>query len=264
VIVGAVGRLYVASAAIAACLALAASTPVLAQQAVQWRTQDGGNGHWYQLSATQLPWVNAQTASLARGGHLATMTSAAENSFANALCTPVLAGSPTPDSVWLGGFAPAGSCSISGGYSWVTGEPWGFTSWHPAEPNFDFECSLSYRPGYGALWNNFVAGSPAAYLVEWSADCDGNGIVDYGEILDGTLADTNANGVPDCCDAGVSCDPCPGDLNASNTIDAEDLAYVLFAWGTDGGKTPEADIDRSGTVDANDLSVVLGSWGTCP
>jgi hypothetical protein len=67
----------------------------------------------------------------------------------------------------------------------------------------------------------------------------------------------NANGVPDTCD-------CPGDLNQSGTVDAEDLAYILFAWGTDGGKTPEADIDRSGTVDANDLSVVLGSWGPCP
>jgi hypothetical protein len=57
---------------------------------------------------------------------------------------------------------------------------------------------------------------------------------------------------------------CPGDLNQSGTVDAEDLAYVLFAWGTDGGKTPAADITRDGTVDGNDLSVVLGSWGPCP
>jgi hypothetical protein len=101
-------------------------------------------------------------------------------------------------------------------------------------------------------------------VFEWSADCDGNGVVDYGEIMDGTLADTNANGVPDCCDDEGSCDPCPGDLNASGTVDAEDLAYVLFAWGTDGGKTPEADITRDGIVDANDLSMVLGTWGACP
>jgi hypothetical protein len=114
-------------------------------------------------------------------------------------------------------------------------------------------------------WYDYLEETTSAgYVVEWSADCDGNGVVDYGEILDGALADTNANGVPDCCDAGVSCDPCLGDLNGSNTVDAEDLAYVLFTWGTDGGKTPEADIDRSGTVDANDLSVVLGSWGPCP
>jgi formylglycine-generating enzyme required for sulfatase activity len=87
-------------------------------------------------------------------------------------------------------------------------------------------------------------------------DCDSDGIGDACEIAAGA-PDANVNGVPDSCD-------CPGDLNASNTVDAEDLAYVLFAWGTDGGKTPEADITRDGTVDANDLSVVLGSWGPCP
>ena len=85
------------------------------------------------------------------------------------------------------------------------------------------------------------------------ADCDEDGV---GDACDED-PDSDSDGIPDACD-------CPGDLNASNTVDAEDLAYVLFAWGTDGGKTPEADIDRSGTVDANDLSVVLGSWGPCP
>ena len=88
------------------------------------------------------------------------------------------------------------------------------------------------------------------------SDCDADGRPDATEISDGS-PDVNANGVPDACD-------CPGDLDASGTVDAEDLAYVLFAWGTDGGKTPEADIDRDGTVNANDLSVFLGSWGPCP
>ena len=63
---------------------------------------------------------------------------------------------------------------------------------------------------------------------------------------------------------GTSCDPCPGDLDDTDTVDAEDLAAVLFAWGTDGGKTPQADITGDGTVDASDLAVVLGSWGACP
>jgi hypothetical protein len=63
---------------------------------------------------------------------------------------------------------------------------------------------------------------------------------------------------------GAARDPCPADTDESGSIDAEDLAAVLFAWGTDGGKTPEADITRDGTVDANDLSAVLGNWGVCP
>ncbi len=93
--------------------------------------------------------------------------------------------------------------------------------------------------------------------IVFEGDCNGDGIVDYGQILDGTYQDMNSNSIPDVCE-------CPADLDQSGSIDAEDLAYVLFAWGTDGGKTAEADIDRSGTVDANDLSIVLGSWGPCP
>ena len=38
------------------------------------------------------------------------------------------------------------------------------------------------------------------FLVEWSADCNGDGIVDYGQILDGSLVDDNDNGVPDSCE----------------------------------------------------------------
>ncbi len=38
-------------------------------------------------------------------------------------------------------------------------------------------------------------------LTEWSADCNNDGIVDYGQILNGTLADANANGVPDTCES---------------------------------------------------------------
>ncbi|MBM4224887.1 MAG: hypothetical protein FJ167_08870 [Gammaproteobacteria bacterium] len=37
-------------------------------------------------------------------------------------------------------------------------------------------------------------------LIEWSADCNNDGIVDYGQILSGQLADANANGVPDVCE----------------------------------------------------------------
>jgi hypothetical protein len=262
--VGPVGCLNVTLAAVAACLGLAASKPALAQQAVQWRVEDGGNGHWYRYVSAPRAWQAARAFSESVGGHLLTVSSDAESLLVRSLGS---------DTCWIGLFQNAESSSFAepaGGWEWVTGEPIGFTHWRiningqPNEPNdLGGGENWAHLDGNAVTWND-LAGGVYPFAVEWSADCDGDGIVDYGEILDGTLADTNANGVPDCCDAGVSCDPCPGDLNQSNTVDAEDLAYILFAWGTDGGKTPEADITRDGTVNANDLSVVLGSWGPCP
>jgi len=41
-------------------------------------------------------------------------------------------------------------------------------------------------------------------LIEWSADCNNDGIVDYGQILRGELQDDNQNGVPDICEYTVT------------------------------------------------------------
>jgi hypothetical protein len=99
-------------------------------------------------------------------------------------------------------------------------------------------------------------------IFEFSADCNDDGIVDYGQILDGTYPDTDGNGVPDCCDAGVPCD-CPADITGDGRVDAADLGVLLAVWNTDGGTIPEADINRDGTVNASDLGLLLGSWGLC-
>ena len=96
------------------------------------------------------------------------------------------------------------------------------------------------------------------YLVEWSADCNGDGLVDYGQILDGTLEDTNNDGVPNVCD------PCIGDLNGDGVVGPPDLGILLAVWGTDGGDIVGADINGDGTVNASDLGPLLGAWGACP
>ncbi len=89
-------------------------------------------------------------------------------------------------------------------------------------------------------------------------DCNGDGVVDYGQILDGTYADEDGNGVPDCCEAG-----CPGDLNGDDIVGPPDLGILLAVWGTDGGKISGADINEDGTVTAADLGLLVGSWGDC-
>jgi hypothetical protein len=49
------------------------------------------------------------------------------------------------------------------------------------------------------------------------------------------------------------------DVNCDGTVDANDLAVVLAAWGT---SDPAADLDGSGLVDAADLSFILANWGS--
>ena len=87
--------------------------------------------------------------------------------------------------------------------------------------------------------------------------------MDYGQILDGTFEDANGNGVPDCCDEGVSCDPCPGDVNFDGIVNGADISVLLGFWGLN-GKPVAADINKDGSVDGADLAQLLGSWGECP
>ncbi len=228
---------------------------------VQWRAEDGGNGHWYEAITDQAPYQSQAGDAAARGGSVVTIADLDENTFVYQL-----ARSRAIPSVWIGLVQSLDAPEPDGGWTWSDGSDSSWRYWGVGEPNnwqYDEDnCKMvvSEVPAgdyWAARWQDYPSFWNIAAIVEWSADCSGDGIVDYGQILDGTFADVNSNGVPDTCD-------CPADLNQSGTVDAEDLAYVLFAWGTVGGKTPEADIDRSGTVDANDLSIVLGSWGACP
>jgi len=57
-------------------------------------------------------------------------------------------------------------------------------------------------------WHDSELGNPAdpisRFMVEWEADCNGDGIVDYGQIQRGELIDLNSNGVPDICETSIS------------------------------------------------------------
>jgi len=202
--------------ALVACSVIAiTSSSVLAQStAVQWTTASGGNGHWYQCLRTTgfgEVWNVSQAAANVLGGHLATLTSQQENSWAYELSVA--------QNAWSGRVGP-----LLGGYKlpnnsfrWVTDEPWAYTSWLSGEPSSGlWEPYLSFlgpqdTSSSGATWNDTDAinhsGDPTyTYIVEWSADCNSDGIVDYGQILSGELIDANSNGIPDCCESGTACE----------------------------------------------------------
>jgi hypothetical protein len=229
-----------------------------AQSPAPWRTEEGGNGHWYRYDGETQSRSTAQARADAVHGHLVTITSPAEYAFLR-VAFPAIAS----NMFWMGGYQTPGSCEPGCGWHWLTGEPWTYVNWAPGEPN-----NVGGEPWLGCLadggWNDFHSGWQIKSIIEWSADCDADGIVDYGQILDGTHEDANVNGVPDCCESVVYCDRCPNDVDDDGTVGAEDLAAILFSWGTPGGKTGAADVNIDGTVDGDDLSLVLGSWGPCP
>jgi len=229
----------------------------------QWRISDGGNGHWYMLNWEVREWTAAQARAVQLGGHLATITTNAERLFVLPLCDNHIGAD-----VWLG----ASRANAASPVQWVTGEPWSYAAWGPGSPNPNSPndylemIGRSNEADFG-LWNLeliYAWGPGQISLIEFDADCNSDGIVDFGQIRDGTLADANHDNIPDCCEAGQSCAPCPGDIVEDHTVNGVDLAAVINAWGTNGGKIPRADTNHDGIVDGVDLANVLGSWGPCP
>jgi hypothetical protein len=98
-----------------------------------------------------------------------------------------------------------------------------------------------------------------SYIVEWSADCNSDGIVDYGQILQGQLADLNADGVPDVCQQPTCVD---ADLFRNGVINGADLGILLSQWGPANVNTV-SDINRDGQVNGADLGFLLANWGIC-
>jgi hypothetical protein len=247
--------------------ALAVSAGSHAQDAVQWRVEDGGNGHWYQwtswgqFASTHEAFLFAE----ARGAYLATLTTANEEGFvqANAIAGSCLftAGSEA----LIGLLQDKGAGEPSGGWRWVTNETLIYSNWRASEPSNSGSVEDVGFLNRSGGWNDggTVLGCAHAAILEWSADCNSDGIVDYGQIRAGELVDANANNIPDCCEQGVSCAPCPGDVDESGTVNGVDLAAILAVWGSDGGKYPRADINNDGEVNGADLATVLGSWGSC-
>src|SRR5437016_412417 len=94
-----------------------------------------GNGHRYEaVYAPGLTWQEAQAACQARGGYLATITSAAENTFVKGLFENntsfwYVDGFNNALGPWVGGVQAPGSSEPGGGWGWVTGEPFVYTDW---------------------------------------------------------------------------------------------------------------------------------------
>jgi hypothetical protein len=160
--------------------------------AVQWRVEDGGNGHWYARINEHMEWEQSRLRAEQLGGHLATLTTLAENDFVMPLCLPGEGASS-----WLGGKR------IGENWAWVTGEAWSFTNWAPGEPNNTNGVEFFLISWIdGVTWNDGGQYS-GTFIVEWDSDviedCDGDGVCDSEQILANPKADANTDGILDAC-----------------------------------------------------------------
>ncbi len=142
-----------------------AQTPVL----------NPANGHYYaKINVQGISWFAADAAASSMshqgfGGHLATITDALENQW-------IFSNLPYGINHWLGGFQDHASPSYSepsGGWTWVTGEPWSYTNWGGSEPNnLGAEDWLDL---VGQAWNDMYNPNPQmeGYVVEFDVPLGG-------------------------------------------------------------------------------------------
>jgi hypothetical protein len=112
---------------------LFAVVPVASATPITW----DANGHSYEVIelGPELTWEQGMLAAEELGGHLATITSAAENDFVSAL---VQAAGGDAQRFWLGGYQTdpgTAICEPASCWAWVTGETWSYAPWAPGEPN---------------------------------------------------------------------------------------------------------------------------------
>jgi hypothetical protein len=229
---------------------------VVGSYPVEWPTSVGGNGHWYQVrrTATRTNFDSKVNDARDAGAELASIADSVEN---DSVLSIARGSGLSMGRLCIGG-RRCGSCQ----WNWVDGTPWNFTNWGPGEPgnpgdvHAEMFITFSVPGAWADVWD--YDGSERSFAIEWSADCNNDGVVDIGPILRGEDIDGNQNGVPDNCE--ITCTD--ADLYANGEVNGADLAILLSEWGTVAPGTT-SDIDGDGQVNGVDLAFLLAFWGPC-
>lgn len=254
------------------------------------------NGNAYYLLSLA-SWNNANAKALEMGGHLATVSGAAENEWIRA---NIANHAGIARDVWLG----LRDTATEGSFQWVTGESLGFTAWGPGEPNdFGGEDYVEMYPTVGA-WNDIpvYGGRDNFAAVEVEITICGNVLTESCFVAhaapfcnDAACCNEVCASDPFCCatqwdafcveEAFAWCYACGStsagscfathgpscsDFDCCQTVCTTDPFCCAMSWDSlcvseaislCGVPCP-ADLDGSGVVGAADLSVLLGAWGT--
>jgi len=178
---------------------------------IQWRIEDGGNGHYYELVGNYLDdnarWNWRTSKRMAEGrsffglaGHLVTITSQAENDFIienihKSHHWPTWIG--LTDDEEFGGFESFGQPNPqTDGWVWVTGESVTFTGWEPGAPDQTQSNEDAALMGSNSfvhhLWNDSQPGDHAPFIVEYES-FDNDLFANRAPIFGLTFSGTNSN-----------------------------------------------------------------------
>ena len=132
--------------------------------AASFVTPTDGLAHCYWTHADLLDWNSSEKTCVNEGGTLATILSSEEDVFVLGLSLeaglfqmpPMM---PSTIAISLGAMDGKMSSDQSGPgtYSWVTGEPWSYTNWHPSQPDGSCYCAT---PGADCQCDHWLAMGP--------------------------------------------------------------------------------------------------------
>ena len=124
---------------------------------VQWGAGAGGNGHYYGLTTGgPTSWTAAEAEAATHGGHLVSITSAAEQNF---ILNTFLSGPDLRRILWIG----LNDAATEGRYVWSDGSPLGYTNWQRGEPN-----NFRGNEDYAAINWSTGQGRPDAVRGSWN------------------------------------------------------------------------------------------------
>lgn len=108
-------------------------------------------------------WLEAKADAESKGGHLLTLTSAAEYSKVKAQF-----GLTMLSDTWMGGYTKAPGNKVLTGWVWVTGEPWSYSNWSPNEPNYSGGKEIYLHLYSAGTWNDLPLSysSIKGYILE--------------------------------------------------------------------------------------------------
>jgi len=195
------------------------ATALISGPAIADPVQNPGNGHYYDvISGGSWNWAEARTDALGRSheglqGHLVAIGSEAENDF-------LTDDMDVPGNSWIGAYQDESGGEPADGWAWVTGEPWGFTSWGAGEPNNaggNEECGHWWAPD--GAWNDINCGNDyGSYVIEYEP---GDGTARFAVTKIFTDGRTDAVDVTITCSTGLP-------LTQTATIAGGDLVGVTF------------------------------------